>query len=249
MVILSFRQFYGGSYWTYPHSRTRKTSPVLGTLLVLACGLLTPGCAGPRSFVPDVEPESLSDVGFLAYLAKIPQVTVDEAYRAMIMLADGEDNNESFAARQEVLQSRGVARAAWGLEPENVIDAGSVAFMVCRICKIRGGINYNLLGSWGLGDRRYAIRELMYRGMIEDSVDYQYVTGQALVALMAKADDLMEKKGLYETQRVDLSDETDRDERGELIVPPLVEAPAEEAEAPVDETVPPVVMPDDLPDK
>lgn len=191
----------------------------------------------------------MSDEGFLAYLAEIPEVTVEEAYRAMVILADGEDNNESHDARQEVLQSLGIARAAWGLEQEHVIDAGSVAFMVCRICRIRGGINFNVFGSWGLGDRRYAMRELVYRGMLEDSVDYQYMTGQSLVALMAKADDLMEKKGLYETQRVDLSDETDRDESGELIVPPLVEPPADAGEAQGDDTVPPIIMPDDLPDQ
>ena len=77
------------------------------------------------------------------------------------------------------------------------------------------------IGVIGLGDRRYALRELIYREMIDEVVDYDYMTGAALFALMRKADALMEKKGLYESEGVDLSDETDRDAEGNLIVPPL----------------------------
>ncbi|MFQ5502463.1 MAG: hypothetical protein ACE5EQ_09215 [Phycisphaerae bacterium] len=163
---------------------------------------------------------TLSDEGFQAYLANAPLVTVDEAYRAMLILADGEDPLEGFEARKANLESRGIARAAWDLHPENVVDAGSVAFMICRICRLRGGVNMHLFGSWGPGDRRYALRELIYRKMVEDMVDYQYMTGPALFALMSKADAVMEKKGLYESAGVDLTDETDRNAEGELIVPP-----------------------------
>jgi len=177
------------------------------------------GCAGPRHSTPSVDANELSDEGFQSYLAEIDLVKVDEAYRAMLILADGEDTCESFDARRAALESRGIVKSNWRLEPENVIDAGSVAFMICRICKIRGGVSYNLFGGLGLGDRRYALRELEYREMIDDKVDYQYVTGASLVGLMAKADALMEQKGLYETETIELSDETDRDEHGELIVP------------------------------
>ena len=111
--------------------------------------------------------------------------------------------------------------------PSNIlgIDVGSVSAMVCRICDVRGGVNYSLFGRWGLGDRRYALRELVYREMIEDSVDYQYMTGPAMIGLMSKADALMEKKGLYEVETLDLSDETDRDEFGNLIVPTELPSP------------------------
>ncbi len=179
------------------------------------------GCAGPRTVEPSVDSTTLSDEGFQAYLAHVPLVTVDEAYRAMLILADGEDKLDGFEARKADLESRDIARAAWDLHPENVVDAGSVAYMVCRICRLPGGVNMNLFGSWGLGDRRYALRELIYRKMIQDSVDYQYMTGSALFALMSKADALMEKKGLYESTGIDLSDEKDRDAQGELIVPPV----------------------------
>ncbi|MFQ5422883.1 MAG: hypothetical protein ACE5F9_02770 [Phycisphaerae bacterium] len=189
---------------------------------------------------PEVDPATLSDDGFQAYLSEAPLVTVDEAFRAMLILADGEDDSQSFDQRRQKLETREITRPAWRLKAENVIDAGSVAYMVCRICKVRGGVNYNLFGSLGLGDRRYAMRELLYLDMLDDAVDYQYMTGPALVALMGKADELMEKKGLYETQRIDLSDETDRDAGGHLIVPPPIVPP----EGSVVDDLPPAVKDD-----
>lgn len=166
-----------------------------------------------------MDPGTLSDEAFQAYLAEAPYVTVEEAYRAMLILADGEDTCKTHEERAAKLESRGIARSAWNLKPENVVDAGSVSYMVVKICQIRGGVNFNLFGSWGLGDRRYAMRELVYRKMLEDSANYQAMAGDRLVGLMARAGDLMEKKGLYESARIDLSDETDRDASGELIVP------------------------------
>ncbi|MBN2559952.1 MAG: hypothetical protein JXQ75_03365 [Phycisphaerae bacterium] len=189
-------------------------------IFAVAFTALVQGCVGPRGTAPAVDPSQLSDETFQAYLADAGLVTVDEAYRAMLILADGEDSSQSFEDRRAKLESRGIARPAWRLEPQNVIDAGSVAFMVCRLCEIRGGVNASLFGRMGLGDRRYALRELLYREMIDETVDYQYMTGPALVAVMAKADELMEERGLYETETVDLTDEADREESGDLIVPP-----------------------------
>ncbi len=196
------------------------------TVAALLCLGPTLGCAGPRTTPPVVPPETLSDPGFLAYLTEIPVVTVDEAYRAMLILADGQDGSVSFQERREKLESRGIARPAWELQPENVIDVGSVSYMICRICRINGGVNMRLFGEAGFGDRRYAMRELIYRGILEDAVDYQYVTGSTMFALMRKADAYMEETGVYESP-VELSDETDRDEKGELIVPPPVNPAAD----------------------
>ena len=190
-----------------------------GRFVALACVLPIVGCLGPRKEPPAVDPAGMSDDAFQAYLAGVPFVTVEEAYRAMLILADGEDTCKTHEERAAKLESRGIARAAWKLKPGNVVDAGSVSYMVVKICEIRGGVNFNLFGSWGLGDRRYAMRELVYRKMLDDSADYQAMGGDRLVGLMARAGDLMEKKGLYDSAKIDLSDETNRDASGDLIVP------------------------------
>jgi hypothetical protein len=201
-------------------SRTRVVSTgTFHTLLALIWVIGQFGCAAPRAVQPETDPATLSDEGFEAYLAEVPHVTVDEAYRAMLILADGEDGRESFEQREAELQRRGIARAQWNLQRDDIIDTGSVAYMVCRICEIRGGVSSRLFGSWGFGDRRYAVRELVYREMVEEGVDYQFMTGSGLYTLLHKADDLMAEKGLYESAGVDLSDEGDRDAEGNLIVP------------------------------
>lgn len=191
---------------------------IFGTLLTLV-GMT--GCSAarpPETALSGVDPDTLSDSAFQVYLNRVPLVTVGEAYRAMLILADGKDGRDSFAARKQELENRDIVRAAWGLQPDHVIDTASVSYMVCKICEMPGGINQVLFGSWGLGDRRSAMRELMFRGMIDDSIEYEYVTGSALFALMRNADAYMKEKGLYESD-VDLSDETDRNNAGELIVP------------------------------
>lgn len=198
----------------------RSTGPRILSCFLLACMVaLSVGCAGPRKSVPEVNAAELPDDAFQMYLARIDLVTVDEAFRAMLILADGECTAKTFEERSAALESKGISRRQWNLKPDNVIDCGSVAFMVCRICQIKGGVDMHLIGSWGLGDRRYAMRELVYREMIEDAVDYQYMTGARLTGLLAKADQEMARKNLYPNQGIDLSDETDRDEQGNLIVP------------------------------
>src|SRR6185436_17501437 len=188
------RRFYGAAHFFSDVFSLRKVA----CSVALACVLPIVGCLGPRKEAPKVDPTGLSDDAFQAYLAEAPFVTVEEAYRAMLILADGEDTCKTHEERAAKLESRGIARSAWNLKPENVVDAGSVSYMVVRICQIRGGINFHLFSSWGLGDRRYAMRELVYRKMLDDSADYQAMSGDRLVGLMARAGDMMEKKGLYD---------------------------------------------------
>ena len=148
----------------------------------------------------------LDDDTFLASLADQALVTVDQCYRAMVILADGEDAFGSFDERRASLEGRGIARAAWGLKPGGNIDKGSAAFMVCRILQVKGGLNRILFGSWGLGDRRFAYSELVYRNLIRvPGVDYQPITGGELVALLGVADEYMSDTGVYEQEPVELT--------------------------------------------
>lgn len=139
------------------------------------------------------------------HLQQAPMVTVAEAYRAMLYLADGEEKYDDFAAREAALFQRGIARPEWELQPAACIDRGSVAYMVCKICRIRGGLNYTLFGGMGIGDRRYAVRELVYRRMLSEGADYRYLSGAEMVSLMAKADAYMAERGLYQEESVDIT--------------------------------------------
>ena len=189
--------------WAFKSTTRYVTAGLVGaTLLVTGCTITAPP--------PSIEPGTLDDVTFLSYLADRPMVSVDEAYRAVLILADGQDDAQSFAERQDKLVARGVVRTAWGLKPSQAIDKGAVAYMVMRTCQVRGGLNCRAFGSWGLGDRRYAFRELMYQELLpgDAGTDYQVISGGEFVGLLHKADEHMQKAGLYAAAEAEMPEPT-----------------------------------------
>ena len=144
------------------------------------------------------------------HLEKESMVTVAEAYRAMLILADGDDKYADFDARRSALESRSIARPDWNLRREACIDKGSVAYMVCQIIKLQGGVNFNVLGRLtGLGDRRYAVRELAYMEIMPPAAPYRYITGGELVDVIAKADRYMQAHGMYPQESPDIKEMLD----------------------------------------
>jgi hypothetical protein len=182
------------------------------TRVIWAAGLLAAwsafGCTETLRVEQAQAGEKVPADAFLhEHLQTQPMVTVAEAYRATLMLAEGDDNYTDFEARRQALESRGVARAEWNLRPEASIDRGSVAYMVCQVMKVRGGINYNLFGRLaGIGDRRYAVRELAYLEIMTPAAPYRYITGGELVDVLAKADRYMAEHGMYPQPPVNVAD-------------------------------------------
>jgi hypothetical protein len=154
-----------------------------------------------------------ADAFFHDHLPKEAIVTVGEGYRALLMLMDGEERYTTFEEREAELLRRDILRPQWGLERDKGLDHGSAAYMVMRILKIRGGVNVNTLGRLGIGDRRYAMRELGYMDLMPPGPPYRYMTGGELVDLMARADEYMARKGMYELRPVDIEQEVAEQKR------------------------------------
>lgn len=175
--------------------------------IVLLIALAPAGCSQTLRVAQADRGEQVDvDTFWHEHLQTQPMVTMAEAYRAMLLLADGREQYADFEARRAALQERGIVRPAWNLQREACIDRGSVAYMVCRILQIRGGVNFNLFAPLGIGDRRYAVRELIYMGMMTPGASYRYLTGGELVELLAEADRYMASRGLYEEEAVDIAD-------------------------------------------
>ncbi|HOJ74463.1 MAG TPA: hypothetical protein PLQ89_10770 [Phycisphaerae bacterium] len=133
------------------------------------------------------------------HLQRQAVVTVSEAYRAMVMLAEGDDRFDSFAAREEYLLAKKIVRPEWKLKRDAAIDRGSVAYMVLQILDLRGGVNMNVYGRMlGVADRRYAVRELAYKGIMVNRPPYRLITGPELVDVLARADTYMAENGRYD---------------------------------------------------
>jgi hypothetical protein len=168
-----------------------------GALLAGLAALLA-GCSNVRNYEPQLDPETLDGTTFLHYLGTVPVVSVEEGCRAILLVADGVETFGSYPERYDELVRRGVIRTSWGLRPDHVLDKGTLAYMAARVCKLPRGVNSHLLGSWGLGDRRYAMRDVIAAGIMPYDVPEHAVRGGELLAALGKIDEYLAADGGYE---------------------------------------------------
>ncbi len=161
----------------------------------LCLTLLLAGCAEPRKYQPPVDTQTLDATLFVHYLATAPAVTMDEAARAVLILADGEETTDTAEARLAELERRGWIRSAWGLGPEHTLDRATLGYLLFRACKLPDSANTIILGSWGAGDRRYAMRQAVAMGLMEHGPEYEPVTGGEFVAALTRADEYLHGGG------------------------------------------------------
>lgn len=181
----------------------RRASPQSVSWLTLpatfAAILLTAtGCSMQRQYTPQVDTAALDGTTFLHYLGTVPVVSYEEGCRAILLAADGEERFTSHEQRQMELSRRGVVREAWQLGPDHVLDKGTLAFMAMKTCRLPASVNTMLLGSWGLGDRRYALKEAVAAELMTYDATYRAVRGGELVATLGRIDEYMARQGLYE---------------------------------------------------
>jgi hypothetical protein len=178
--------------------------PRIGHLMAIACLLATVGCSQRVSYTPSQNHETLDSAEFVHYLARQPMVTFGEACRAMLIVADGDEQSGSFDARRAELESRGIVRDAWGLSATDAVDRGTLAYMIFRTCDLPAGLSMSVFGQCSLGDRRYAMREVAYQRIMRPGPPYRIATGGELVSAMGNADDYLASHGAYETGEGDI---------------------------------------------
>lgn len=156
------------------------------------------GCATPkRRFVPTVDPNSLPAHVFVHYLATVPVATVDEGCRAVLMLtADGE-KAKSFPERRVVLQRLGAWHASWSIEGDQVLDQGTLAYMLRVLCAMPHGVSESLLGGWGATARRYALRTCTHEGVLPYGQPHQPVSGGMLQSAVNRAESYISDRAAY----------------------------------------------------
>jgi len=192
-----------------PHRRRRAAPPLVALAAAAAVLAIAPGCALRRHYEPPVHPDTLEGTTFLHYLGSVPVVSFGEACRAMLLTADGIEDHTTHAERYAELRRRGVVRDAWGLEADHLLDRGTLGFMAFRICRLEGGVNTLLLGSWGLGDRRYALKEAAATGLLAYGVPEHAVAGGELLAVLARMDEHLARQGAYEWDRPEVDSPED----------------------------------------
>jgi hypothetical protein len=127
----------------------------------------------------------------------VPVASVEEGCRAILLVADGVENYPTHDQRYAELVRRGMVREAWQLRPGDMLDKGTLAYMAYRVCNLPGGLNMHLLGSWGLGDRRYALKAAAAAGIIRYDVPYRAVRGGELAAVVGRIDAYLAEHKIY----------------------------------------------------
>lgn len=172
---------------------------VLMGLMALASPLWL-GCQmGGRHAVDHPAVPSDGSAELVRYIADESFVTAEPAYRAIYALAKGDAMVGSFEEVTEKLAADGLIGKDWNYAANRYLERGSVAYMICRACKIQSGINWLLTG---LG--RYAWRELQYKGIAGDGSEFGLMSGGEFVGLLLRAEDYMRQTGKRDVQPVEL---------------------------------------------
>jgi hypothetical protein len=147
-------------------------------------------CAGPGAKpaadvqMPDEPASELPDPVFMGELAAQERVNQNDAFRAVLIWLDGKDESKNFKQRAVGLADRGLIKSRWRLNPNEPMGKATLAYLVYKSLDLRGGLNMTLFNN-----RRYALRELVYLGMMARGADYAYVSGSEMIAVLGRADD------------------------------------------------------------
>lgn len=163
----------------------------------LVCLVSVVGCQVRPTFQPPLDPAKLDSLEFVHALAQQPVVNFDQACRLVLLVADGEERFGTFEEREAELVRRGYVRKAWGYGPEEVVDQGTLAHMVFRMCRPEAGLNAVLSRWTGVGDRRAALKSVVRHGIMRYGDVDDYPTGGEVMSALARADDYLAKKGVY----------------------------------------------------
>ena len=168
-----------------------------GFCLVVVAALVGTSCALPqRSFRPEREEASLDDVSFLHYLATLPVVTVDEGMRAVLLLTDDNVKRADFDDRFDELRRRGAVKTQWRLSSGRILDKGTLAYMLRAIYGGPRSVNELVASRTGLGDRRYALKACVARGLMPYGLAHEPVTGGELLSALTELECQMASRTL-----------------------------------------------------
>ncbi len=165
---------------------------LVGALVCLGLSVPPAGCTLPhRTVEPERSPARLDDVEFVHYLAAAPTVTVEEGARAVLLLTGPTSRWPTFADQRAELARVGAFKERWGLHAEDTLDKGTLAFMLGTICRLPRGLN-EVLATWtALGDRRYALRTCVDRGLLAYGLPHEAVAGGELLSALTRAEQIL----------------------------------------------------------
>ncbi len=158
-------------------------APILVLLATSACQRTT--LPGPS--LAEVHGSAAADAAFWDAVRSRSAVSNDEGFHGVLILADGEDPAADYAARVALLKERGWLDSEFDEPAALAMQRGTLAKGLAHAIKLKGGVMYSLTGP----SPRYALRELVDRGVMPPGGTRQAVGGGEFVGIVGKAQDAM----------------------------------------------------------
>jgi hypothetical protein len=152
-------------------------------------GLLICGCAAPRAGKPVARELSGSDpdaqLAFWHELPDEPLASNDQAFHAILLYADSQDDSADYAARVAAMKKRSMLPKNFNEPAESAVSRGTLAVAILQILHERGGATLHIFGP----TPRYATRELMFLNVYPSCTPNQALSGNELVGIIGRVED------------------------------------------------------------
>jgi len=135
--------------------------------------------------------DATSELDFRDELTRQRAVTNHDALHALLFFAGKGGQAADYKAKLRLAQERGWMSSGTDLPPNETAEVGWIARAVCKELGIDGGLTMRVTGVSG----RYALRELIDRGLLPDMTTRQAISGLQLIALLSEAEDLRAGSG------------------------------------------------------
>ncbi len=135
---------------------------------------------------PSTDPSSQLD--FWHELANHKLTSNNDAFHALLLYLDNDDQSTDYAQRVAALKSRGMLPASFHDPADVAVERGILAVAVVKILGIHGGLVMHIFGPVP----RYAVKELAYDGIFPDSSPQQTFSGSEFVGIIGKIEDIQQ---------------------------------------------------------
>lgn len=127
----------------------------------------------------------VQSVDFWHELPRRSAVTNNEGLHGLILFADGDDPNETYAQRIDYFKALGWLDEDFD-EPANLaMQRGTLARALANALEIKGGVMMRLTDK----SARYATRELVFMGIMPPGTEQQVLSGYQYVGVISEAQD------------------------------------------------------------
>ncbi len=109
----------------------------------------------------------------------------DEAFHALLLYADGQDDSADYAARVAAMKKRSMLPKNFNEPAEAAAKRGTLAVAILQVLHEKGGITLHLFGP----SPRYATRELMFLNVYPTCSPNQALSGNELVGIIGRVED------------------------------------------------------------